>query len=158
MTQPEQERLARARRLFQERVDSQDAGLPGYASAWASFESVLLRHGGAAVVPPGSPDPMLGVFTKEGDVVSPRRIEVVDGNASDCHANVVALWRSGEVAALGTGYGLNGDLWREHSWGWKGGDDGQLVETTQPRDRYFGVRLTGGRALWFADWIDPPQT
>jgi hypothetical protein len=107
------------------------------------------------VVPPGSPDPMLATFTKDGGVVSPRTIETVVGTASDCHANVVALLRSGEVVALGTGYGLNGGLWREHSWAWRA--EGRLVETTQPRECYFGVRMDGSRAQWFADWIDPPQ-
>jgi hypothetical protein len=156
VAESEEDKFEGTRRLFQARVESQDAEHPGYASAWATFETLLLGHGGTAVVPPGRPDPMLGIFTKEGGVVSPRTIETVDGTASDCHANVVALWRSGEVIAVGTGYGLNSGLWREHSWAWDAED--HLIETTRPRECYFGVRLDGSRALWFADWIDPPQT
>ncbi len=154
MRESPQERLERLRHVFQERVDAQDVEHPGYAKEWAGFQETLLRYGGVAVVPPGRPDPMLGIFTKDAEVFSPRTIETVQGTASDCHANVVALWRSGRVIALGTGYGLNGDLWREHSWGWRSQD--RLVETTEPRECYVGVRLEGDRALWFADWIDPP--
>lgn len=128
-------------------------GLPrrGPASKKHCFDMAAL-----AVVPPASSDPMLEVFTKDGTVFSLERVETVAGTRSDCHANVVALWRSGEVVALGTGYGLNGDFWREHSWGW-GGED-RLVETTEQRECYFGVRMEGNRAAGFADWIDPPQS
>ena len=155
MTDSDEERIERLRRALQERVEYLDAEHPGYATEWANFQETLLRHGGAAVVPPPSPDPMLHVFTTDGNVISPRRIEKVPGRASDCHANVVALWRSGQVVALGTGHGLNGDLWREHSWGWNNED--QLAETTKSSERHFGVRLDGNRALLFADWIDPPR-
>ena len=47
-------------------------------------------------------------------------------------------------------------LWREHSWAWD--REGNLVETTETRTRYFGVRLDGPEADWFADWIASSET
>jgi hypothetical protein len=149
------ERLERLRRMYEKRIDAQDVEHPGYATAWAVLRERLLQLGGKAVVPPGRPDPMIGILTAEGAEVAPKAVETVQGTRSDCHANVVDLWRSGRLVALGTGYGLNGDLWREHSWGWA--SDGRIVETTESREIYFGLRMAGDRAEWFADWIDPPQ-
>jgi YD repeat-containing protein len=68
--------------------------------------------------------------------------------------NAVALWRKGDAIAIGTGYALSSDLlWREHSWAWD--SEGRLIETTETRTRYFGVRMDGPQADWFANWIAP---
>ena len=65
--------------------------------------------------------------------------------------------RRGDAVAVGTGYALSRDLlWREHSWAWD--RDGRLIETTETRTRYFGIRMDGPEAEWFADWIDPSST
>jgi hypothetical protein len=69
-------------------------------------------------------------------------------------ANAVALWRHGEAVAIGTGYALSDDaLWREHSWAWD--RQGAVIETTEPRVRYFGLRFEGEQADWFAQWVTP---
>lgn len=76
------------------------------------------------------------------------------GARSNCHVNAVTLWRSGEAVAIGTGYALSDDqLWREHSWAWD--RDGYLIETTEPRNRYYGLRMDGPRAERFANWMAP---
>jgi hypothetical protein len=66
------------------------------------------------------------------------------------------LWRTGQCDAITTGNALSNDrLWREHS---RGVRDGEPVETTVARLKYFGIVMTDDRATWFADWIDPRQT
>lgn len=155
MTRSDDDRITRLRRLYRERIESQDAVHPGYAAAWGAFEALVLSHGGSLVVPPANPDPMIDVLARDGGVLSPYGIEPVAGARSDCHFNVVHLWLTGSIVAIGTGYALNGDLWREHSWGWNNED--QLIETTEARDRYFGVRMVGDQAKWFADWIESSE-
>jgi hypothetical protein len=56
---------------------------------------------------------------------------------SHCHSNAALLWKvAGGVIAIATGYALSKDgLWRRHS---SGIDHGLVVETTEPRIRYFG--------------------
>ena len=105
-----------------------------------------------------SPDPLIGLLGEQGGVLPESTTSVLDlGERSDCHSNAVALWRTGEAIAIGTGYALSRDeLWREHSWAWDG--DGRLIETTEPRTRYFGVRMEGPQAEWFANWISPRST
>lgn len=101
------------------------------------------------------PDALLETFTDEGAAV-PESVtcRFHRGGRSACHANAVALWRSGKALAIGTGYALSDDgLWREHSWAWDG--DGVLLETTESRTRYFGIRMEGTRAEAFASWIAP---
>ena len=154
MSDAASERLDRLRRQFRAHVAAQDAEHPGYAAAWSSFQEHLLLKDGDAVVPPASPDIMIGLFSEEGAVFPQCEAKVNPGARSDCHHNVVAPWRSGEIAAVGTGYGLNDGLWREHSWGWDSG--GRVVESTKVRKLYFGLRMERDRAQWFADWIDPP--
>ena len=62
---------------------------------------------------------------------------------------MVALWRSGGAVAIGAGYAQSDDLmWRQHSLAWD--RDGSLIETTETRKRYFGVRMDGTQAEWFA--------
>lgn len=139
--------------MFQERVATHDEAMPGYGEIWSGLEAILLAVGGLAVVPPGNPDPMIRVFRDQGKVQEPSSVLIVPGAAKDCHANAVGLWRARQSTAIGTGYALSGDLWREHSWGWD--DEGRLIETTEPRDSYFGVRIEGNSAQRFAEWISP---
>ena len=150
--------LHRQRLMYERRLQEQDATHPGYAEAWAEFRAVVLRQGGTEVVPPRSPDPLIGLLGDRGAVVLESTNCVVNpGERSDCHANAVALWRSGDAIAIGTGYALSHDLlWREHSWAWD--RDGRLIETTETRTRYFGIRMDGPEAEWFADWISPSST
>jgi len=65
---------------------------------------------------------------------------------SNCHSNVAALWHNREKEKLlGIGTGYDG-LWRGHSWALtKCG----IIETTETRISYFGVRLEGEGADLF---------
>ena len=152
----EEQRLLRRKEMFAERVASHDTKLDGYAAVWSEFEAALLTFGGVAAVPPMSPDPMLKIFIAEGFLQDPRSVVVVVGDPSRCHQNAAALWRSRKALSIGTGYGLTGDLWREHSWGVD--SESRLIETTEVRDQYFGIVISGERAQKFADWVSPPGT
>lgn len=79
----------------------------------------------------------------------PTMVELED---SQCHFNAARLWMSKydegggrDGDALGwtivTGYALGPDdgIWREHTW--LTDETGTLVETTVPRDAYYGVPL-----------------
>lgn len=68
-----------------------------------------------------------------------------------CHENVSELWleKKSGLVGIGVGYALSSDgLWRRHSWGSR---DGEVVETTEPRTRYFGRVLVGADAKRFAE-------
>lgn len=140
------------RQIFEDRVRAIDADTPGYAEKWRTFETIVLRDGGYAVVPRFEPDPTIDVLIRAGQSFSAAHASLRPGVERECHRNSVALWRAGEALAIGTGYALSDDgLWREHSWAWDGDD--HLIETTEPRISYFGLRLEGDDARHYADWV-----
>lgn len=57
-----------------------------------------------------------------------------------CHTNTAALYLGGEITSIMTGYALRtaAGVWVRHTWGM---DGDELVETTVPFDRYFGLLL-----------------
>jgi hypothetical protein len=149
------ESLERQRAFYESRVQEQDANYPGYGAKWNAFCEIVLRHDGALVVPPMQPDLMMTLIGDHGSVI-PDSVRIVcrPGARSECHANAVALWRRGEAIAIGTGFALSDDsLWREHSWAWS--EMGELIETTEQRVRYFGLRFEGEGAELFAQWVTP---
>src|SRR5581483_8107514 len=57
---------------------------------------------------------------------------------SECHRNVLLL-AVHEKFQWWTGFALSDDgIWRLHSWG---NDRGRVIETTEPSELYFGVRV-----------------
>jgi len=111
---------------------------------------LLLDLGGVEIVAPPAADTVLGLLIEQGFVMSGpvKRKPMTD---SACHDNVSRLWmlKKREIVGIGTGYALSGDgLWRQHSWGIH--RDG-IVETTVPREKYFGILLQGARAKCFAE-------
>lgn len=137
--------------LYQARVAEHDASAPGYAEAWAALVEHVLVHGGELVVPPLEIDLAFVRFLVR------RRVDVMTGSVvrragrpNHCHDNVIDLWYAGVLAAIGTGFALSPDeLWRPHSWGLLA--DGTIIETTEPRISYVGVRLEGAAAEFFCE-------
>jgi hypothetical protein len=71
---------------------------------------------------------------------------------SGCHRNVATIWRRKQygIGGICSGYGLSDDgLWRAHTWGIL--PDGGLLETTEKREKYFGLVQVGEMADMFAD-------
>jgi hypothetical protein len=72
----------------------------------------------------------------------------------NCHQNVATIWRKKQyrIAAICSGYGLSHDgLWRPHTWGIL--RDGGILETTEVRERYFGLVHEGEFADALADMV-----
>ena len=68
-----------------------------------------------------------------------------------CHENIARLWLQKRtrdaLVGIATGYCLDNDLWRQHSWGVR---KDSLLETLGEREKYFGIRLEGVDADIFA--------
>lgn len=137
--------------LYAERLTDQDAERPGYAESFSELATFLLSIGGNLVVPPMYPDGMVRRLLVDGLPFADVPLALEPGEPNDCHGNVVRLWRAGQ-ARIATGYALSDDgLWREHSWGVR---DGTVVETTEPRQSYWGVLVDDDDAGDFARWVD----
>jgi hypothetical protein len=113
------------------------------------LKTVLLRLGGDFLVAPPKPDQDVPMLLEQGFLTSgPIKLKVM--KSSSCHQNVAFLWtkRKFGIVGIATGYALSDDgLWRQHSWGIL--RDG-VLETTQARQKYFGIVLQGERADFFA--------
>jgi hypothetical protein len=82
-----------------------------------------------------------GFFSPEGIIVTLKK-----GRPNNCHENAAKLWKLGK-GALMTGYALSSDgLWRQHSWV---KTTRTIIETTVPRERYYGFELTAEEAMGF---------
>jgi hypothetical protein len=125
--------------FYRERVAGYDVD-DGFHVRWSAWCRSVLSHGGELVVPPGTPEPDLDLLLASARVFAPP-VAVAD-LGGDCHANVAKLWLDGEIAAVGTGYALSEDLWRQHSWGVDA--DGGIMETKVGCERYYGVTLPPG--------------
>jgi hypothetical protein len=137
--------------MYDARLIEQDTNYPGYAELFAEVSAFLLSLGGQLVVPPMHPDGMVRRLLVDGLRFADVPLVVETGERNDCHGNVVRLWRS-EKAEIATGYALSDDgLWREHSWGVR---DGAVVETTEPRQCYWGVVIDQHDAAEYADWVE----
>jgi hypothetical protein len=112
------------------------------------LRSLLLRIGGVCLVAPPKPDSDVAALLESGFLTAgPIVLKIM--KCSSCHQNVAALWktRKAGLVAIATGYALSEDgLWRQHSWGVR--RDG-ILETTEPRSKYFGLVLQGDKADHF---------
>ena len=70
------------------------------------------------------------------------------GRPSQCHSNSAYCWDSNrDKVTIATGYAMSydGGVWRQHSW-CVGLDDPvhgpYIIETTEPREAYFGFPMT----------------
>ena len=114
------------------------------------LKTLLLQLGGDSIVaPPRTPDQDVSSLLKSGFVTSgPITLKVM--KSSSCHQNIAAVWTKKRFGIVGiaTGYALSEDgLWRQHSWGIL--REG-VLETTEAREKYFGIVLQGEKADFFA--------
>ena len=130
----------RLERIYRERVDAYKDVDDDFRDRWLAWCRALLAHGGDLVVPPMGPEPDLDALLA-GATVQPSPAAELD-LGGNCHANVARLWIDGAAAGIGTGYGLIGGLWRQHSWAVDA--DGALRETKSRHERYVGMTLAAG--------------
>jgi len=124
------------------------AVLPEHQKLRAELEKKLLAIGGERVVWRDH-EPDLAELVSRGRLFT-EPVRLRRGRQSACHCNSAKLWCK-DIAGttLVTGYGLSGDLlWRQHSWVVQ---KGALVETTELREKYFGIVLEDMQAVRF--WL-----
>jgi|ERR1017187_70600 hypothetical protein len=123
----------------------------------------MLEHGGEEVVPPFEWNNDLRQYVIVADPDVPALVDhgyLITGpvvcrsrgmEPNRCHANIARLWlqkrKRDALTGIATGYCLDNDLWRQHSWGIR---KESLLETLGERDKYFGIRLDGVDADVFA--------
>lgn len=116
----------------------------GQIDGYIALERLLLAHGGARLL--CAPEPDMAELLAHGAIHDGGAL-LRPGAPSRCHENAARLYLA-EGGAIGTGYGLNDGIWRQHSW-WLD-PEGRLVETTVIREMYFGITLSGPPARGFA--------
>jgi hypothetical protein len=113
------------------------------------LKTLLLNFGGEFLVAPRKPDTHISLLLQHGFLMyGPIEMQVM--KSSSCHQNVSTVWmnRASGIVGIATGYALSDDgLWRQHSWGVL--RDG-VLETTEARQKYFGILLQGKAADNFA--------
>jgi len=89
------------------------------------------------------------IIANNGVLVMPQGLTMKRGEPSNCHGNSAKLWsKSKGKYRFVTGYALIDDdrMWGRHSW--LTTKEGKIIETTVPRDLYFGIG-----ADWWAERI-----
>lgn len=80
---------------------------------------------------------------------------MLKGEPSRCHSNSVLAWEANQnLLFVATGYAMSADgLWRQHSWCvLPKSRSVQIVETTEPRELYFGFVMTLEETIEFGDF------
>ncbi|MGZ3680851.1 MAG: hypothetical protein ACXWQR_20420 [Ktedonobacterales bacterium] len=134
-----------------------DMRLADHLNVQPEFATLAERHlsiGGVHVVAPRAPEPDLAILLARGQIWDGKS-KLVRGYPSQCHTNAAHLYlRNTTRFHIVTGYALSDDgLWRQHSWIY---DTAPLkrkrtIETTERRERYYGVALDETEAATFAD-------
>lgn len=110
----------------------------------------LLTMGGCDIVPRSEAD-LEKILARA--VLMNGEVWVESGMPIECHSNSAYLWdRDRKNLSIITGWALSGDddgLWRQHTWLIK--KDGNIIETTIPRAKYYGFVLTTREALKFLE-------
>lgn len=133
--------------IYRDRVTHLTGVHEDYPDKWVAWCRRLLQYGGELVVPPLHPESDLDELLHGAREVTVGS-RLAEGDANACHANAARVWIDGSVPAIGTGYALTQDLWRQHSWGIDA--EGMVVETTVPRERYVGLTLGETECVAFA--------
>lgn len=124
---------------------------PAKRQLWNDLTAILLKHGGTKTKWSGC-DPYLENILRDGTLFE-QPVRQTRGEPCHCHFNSAALWAKNiKNTQIVTGYGLSlrTGTWDNHSWILKGR---YLIETTETRDKYFGIVLQPFEALrfWFAN-------
>lgn len=109
-----------------------------------NFRDFLLTLGGEeACLDLREPD--FENICQRGQVWYGDKVNRMRGDRSQCHANSVNLWEQNQdQLRIATGYALSDDgMWRQHTWLiYQRPRQNQVIETTEPRQLYFGFVMT----------------
>ncbi len=126
-----------------------------YVKGWDELLIKLKKHGGEMLVPMPEPEEDVERLLDRGRIFDTRKLKLAPGQPNKCHHNVSRLWAVNAQMQLVTGYSLTDNLWVQHSWLWDLTTD-ELIETTDPRVKYFGAVLSEDEAHLFA-WETVPE-
>ena len=106
----------------------------------------LLSIDGLEIVP--RPETDLEKILENGHLFD-NPVEVISGLPSQCHSNCAHIWfHYQDDCKIAVGWGLSDDgLWRQHTWIIT--HDDRLLETTEERIKYFGVKLNKSESEYF---------
>ena|SRR6266498_291452 len=113
------------------------------------FAETLLSYGGCRVVFRFEQTDYAALL-EVGTLLAPTYIELRRGQQSECHRNTARRWRRAKrTTSIVTGFALTAEdgRWRSHTWLIH--SDGHIIETTEERDRYYGIVLTKPQAEQF---------
>lgn len=110
-------------------------------------EKLLKKFGGEEVVPVR--ETQLDKLLNKGNLIKLDSRIFIRGRSSQCHQNSCLLYQQNDcITHIGTGWALSEDgLWRQHSWAIK--NNNILVETTEDREKYYGILFNGEEAELF---------
>jgi TPR repeat protein len=125
-----------------------------YVEGWNELLIKLKAQGGEMMVPLYEPASHVQWMLEEGRTFDSTKLRLDKGDPNFCHQNVVKLWAKSEELQICKGYGLDGELWHQHSWLWNP-STGEMIETTAPFDKYFGSVLNDFQTLQFVTDLVP---
>lgn len=104
-----------------------------------ALSEALLDIDGADVIIFHKEEDLCDIFTQNG-VLYTGKTKLKKMDERHCHDNSSILWiMFGDYYQIVTGFCLDEGMWRRHTW--VVDKYGQLIETTFPRERYFGVEV-----------------
>ena len=106
--------------------------------AAVELRSKLLGHAGEEVLLRVTPEEIDRLLAR-GDFHPGKDTDVRRMEANRCHFNAAKLFLTGQAAKIVSGFALSEGLWRSHTWVLN--SLGQITETTEPREVYFGTVL-----------------
>mgnify|MGYP006097739905 CR=1 FL=1 len=116
---------------------------------FSQLKSILLEEGGDKVSETFEED--LEDLIKNGDFYDPSDYDykVVPMRTSQCHSNSASFYKNfisdsnntEEEIDIVTGWALKDGIWMQHSWIFLTFDE-IIIETTEPRDLYYGFILS----------------
>lgn len=112
--------------------------------------TAVMKHGGVVFIVPEYGESDIDRLIARGEMFAGLNPLIVKGKPCRCHSNSAVYWSNhDDTVEIVTGYGLSDDgVWRQHTWCRKI-KGGRIVETTEPRVVYFGVRLNNEEAESF---------
>jgi hypothetical protein len=107
----------------------------------------LLLIGGHTVTMPEIEEDLAKIIER-GTAPSINHLYVMKGRESQCHENSANCWDANrDRSSIMTGYALLDGMWVQHTWVLD--KEKTIVETTTPREAYFGFELTPEEADQF---------
>jgi hypothetical protein len=129
-------------------VDERWTKYYNYDPAMIELYNVLNGYAEGRVIARYEGEEHLMQLLSDGELMRSNHVVSMAGRPSSCHQNVAALIDEDSTPKVVTGYAYTHDdeMWRQHSWALQGDS---IIETTESRDKYWGVVLQGADRFKF---------